>query len=302
MRLCAGNVSFGIPSNVASDKFTVLPSGLVTLRGPLDREEASRYSVPILARSSKLLDIGTLEVVVMDENDNSPEFRPGSCYTLAVPENQGTAVIHTIAASDLDEGKNGEIYYSIVGKRASRRRIGGPRRDFIFETVCILYLSGGNVGAKFALDPTSGALSMSNLDRESVSKYVLTISAKDKGRPSLEARCNLTVIVLDVNDNAPTFVQNEYSESRARGSAVATAEYPAFGFPYGSSSNYPTNHRPTKYVATVSEDVAPDSSVMTVRATDPDQGVNGKITYAIAEETSWLFRVDNLTGVVTTAG
>lgn len=112
-------MSFGIPSNVASDKFTVLPSGLVTLRGPLDREEASRYSVPILARSSKLLDIGTLEVVVMDENDNSPEFRPGSCYTLAVPENQGTAVIHTIAAADLDEGKNGEIYYSIVGKRAS---------------------------------------------------------------------------------------------------------------------------------------------------------------------------------------
>lgn len=116
--LIAGNVSFGIPSNAASDKFSVLPSGLVTLRGPLNREEVSRYSVPILARSSKLLDIATLEVVVMDENDNSPEFRPGSCYTLAVPENQGTAVIHTIAAADLDEGKNGEIYYSIVGKRS----------------------------------------------------------------------------------------------------------------------------------------------------------------------------------------
>lgn len=146
---------------------------------------------------------------------------------------------------------------------------------------------------------------MSNLDRESVSKYALTISAKDKGRPSLEARCNLTVIVLDVNDNAPTFVQNQYAESRPRGgsSVPGTADYPAFGFPYGSSSNYPTSsHHPAKYVATVSEDVAPDSSVMTVRATDPDQGVNGKITYAIAEETSWLFRVDNLTGVVSTAG
>lgn len=113
-------MSFGIPSNAASDKFTVLPSGLVTLRGPLNREEVSRYSVPILARSSKLLDIATLEVLIMDENDNSPEFRPGSCYTLAVPENQGTAVIHTIAAADLDEGKNGEIYYSIVGKRHPR--------------------------------------------------------------------------------------------------------------------------------------------------------------------------------------
>lgn len=163
---------------------------------------------------------------------------------------------------------------------------------------------GGNIGAKFTLDPVTGMLSMSNLDREAVSKYVLTISAKDKGRPSLEARCNLTVIVLDVNDNAPSFVQNQYTESRPRGS-VTGAEYPGFAlsnsFSYGSS-NYPSNYHPSKYVATISEDVAPDSSVMSVRATDPDQGVNGKITYAIGEETSWLFRVDNLTGVITTAG
>ncbi|XP_015437598.1 PREDICTED: protein dachsous [Dufourea novaeangliae] len=272
-----GNISFSIPSNVASDKFAVSPNGLVTLRGPLNREETSLYSVPILARSSKLLDISTLQVLVMDENDNSPEFRAGSCYTLAVPENQETAVIHTIAATDLDEGKNGEIYYSIVG---------------------------GNIGAKFILDPVTGMLSMSHLDRETVSKYALTISAKDRGRPSLEARCNLTVIVLDVNDNAPAFAQNQYTESRPRGS-LQNVEYPSFGLPSGfpyASSNYPTNYHPAKYAATISEDVAPDSSVMSVRATDPDQGVNGKITYSIAEETSWLFRVDNLTGVITTAG
>ncbi|XP_076655070.1 dachsous cadherin-related 1 [Halictus rubicundus] len=272
-----GNVSFSIPSNVASDKFAVSTRGLVTLRGPLNREETARYSVPILARSSKLLDISTLEVLVLDENDNSPEFRPGSCYTLAVPENQETAVIHTIAAADLDEGKNGEIYYSIVG---------------------------GNIGAKFILDPVTGTLSMSNLDREAVSKYVLTISAKDKGRPSLEARCNLTVIVLDVNDNAPQFTQNQYTEPRTRG-VVQSPEYPSFGLASGytySSANYPSNYHPSKYVATVSEDVAADSSVMSVRATDPDQGINGKITYSIGEETSWLFRVDNLTGVITTAG
>lgn len=131
---------------------------------------------------------------------------------------------------------------------------------------------------------------MSSLDRETVPKYVLTISAKDKGRPSREARCNLTVIVLDINDNAPTFMQNQYTGSNSHN-----------GFPYGSS-NYPANYHPAKYVTTISEDIPPDSSVMTVKATDPDQGVNGKITYAISEETSWLFRVDNLTGVVTTAG
>lgn len=146
------------------------------------------------------------------------------------------------------------------------------------------FIPGGNVGAKFVLNPSTGVLSMLNLDRENVPKYVLTISAKDKGRPSREAYCNLTVIVLDINDNAPSFVQNLNS-----------------GFLYGSS-DYPANYYPSKYMTTISEDVPPDSSVMSVKAIDPDQGVNGKITYAIAEETSWLFRVDNLTGVVTTAG
>lgn len=160
----------------------------------------------------------------------------------------------------------------------------------VYATISAFSFPGGNIGAKFTLDPITGVLSMSSLDRETVAKYTLTISAKDKGRPSREARCNLTVNVLDINDNAPTFVQNQYIESHAHNS-----------YPYGSS-NYPANYHLAKYVTTISEDVAPDSSVMSVKATDPDQGVNGKITYAIAKETSWLFRVDNLTGVITTAG
>lgn len=114
--LYTGNITFMIPNDVASNKFAITSSGLVILQDSLDREKVARYSVSILARSSKLLDITTLEVIVLDENDNSPEFRPGSCYTLAVPENQEAPVIHTVAATDLDEGKNGEIFYSIVGE------------------------------------------------------------------------------------------------------------------------------------------------------------------------------------------
>ncbi|XP_020287734.1 protein dachsous isoform X2 [Pseudomyrmex gracilis] len=259
-----GNVTFSIPNDTASNKFAISSDGQVTLRSPLDREKVSRYSVSILARSNKRLDITNLDVIVLDENDNSPEFRPGSCYTLAVPENQKISAIHTVAATDTDEGKNGEIVYSIAS---------------------------GNIGSKFNLNPTSGVLSMSNLDRETVPKYVLTISAMDRGKPSRESHCNLTVIVLDINDNAPTFAQNQYTEFPSRNG----------GFQYGSS-NYPANYHSAKYATTILEDVPPDSSVMSVKAADPDQGANGKITYAIAEETSWLFRVDNLTGVVTTAG
>ena len=101
---------------MASDKFVISSTGVVTLRSPLDREDISHYSVPVFARSNKLLDMTTLDVVVLDENDNNPKFRSGSCYRLEVPENQEAPAIHTIAAVDADEGKNGEIFYSIVGK------------------------------------------------------------------------------------------------------------------------------------------------------------------------------------------
>lgn len=164
-------------------------------------------------------------------------------------------------------------------------------------------LLGGNIGGKFKLDPITGHLSASSLDRETVARYILSISAKDKGHPSLETRCNITIIVIDVNDNSPTFIHDTRSNNRL--SPMKTAEYINFNGQsfnqYSSSSLYP-NYIAGKYTATISEDVPPDSSVMTVKASDPDQGVNGKITYVISEESTWLFRVDNLTGVISTAG
>lgn len=103
-----------------------------------------------------------------------------------------------------------------------------------------------------------------------------------------------------MNDNAPTFLRDSRTDNR-RSTTKNTDYLNGQSFHQYSSALYP-NYSPGKYTATISEDAPADSSVLTVKATDPDQGVNGKITYAIAEETSWLFRVDNLTGVITTAG
>jgi protocadherin-16/23 len=56
-------------------------------------------------------------VRVIDVNDHTPEFRPGTCYPVAVPENSDLAVIHTVVATDLDIGPNGEVTYSITGEQ-----------------------------------------------------------------------------------------------------------------------------------------------------------------------------------------
>ncbi|XP_014217460.1 protein dachsous, partial [Copidosoma floridanum] len=84
----------------------------------------------------------------------------------------------------MDKEKNGELLYSIIG---------------------------GNIGSKFKIDSVTGVLSMDSLDREYISKYILTISVRDNGQHSRETFCNLTVIVLDENDNAPTFLYDAYT-------------------------------------------------------------------------------------------
>jgi protocadherin-16/23 len=109
-------MTFSITNSIASDKFKISNNGMVSLLTPLDHEEISNYSVPILVRSNKILDLTTLNIIVLDENDNSPQFKSDSCYTLTIPENKETSTIHSFVATDADKGKNSEIIYSIISK------------------------------------------------------------------------------------------------------------------------------------------------------------------------------------------
>lgn len=112
----------------------------------------------------------------------------------------------------------------------------------------------------------SGELTARSLDREQQSRYVLQISAQDRGSPfTYQGTCNITIMVEDQNDNDPRFELQ-------------------------------------KYMATVAEDVPIGTSLLRVKATDADLGVNAKIVYSLANETQWLFNIDNRSGVITTTG
>lgn len=121
-------MTYEIPVGLADDHFVVDPlRGVVTTRGQFDRETKDFYIVPlyvtesstyhnsIIQRQNTQFDVTTLVVKITDVNDFAPEFRPGSCYPLSVPENNELAIIHTVVATDLDEGPDGDIVYSITG-------------------------------------------------------------------------------------------------------------------------------------------------------------------------------------------
>lgn len=217
--------------------------GKITVANFLDRERKEVYNLPVYiidsSRSSKtLFDVATLLIKVVDVNDHAPQFKNGVCYRLYVPENNEYGVVHSVTATDADQGLNSQITYAITG---------------------------GNVGNKFSVDAKTGDLTAKSLDRESFSRYHLTVVAQDKGNPQLQGYCNLTVFVEDQNDNDPKFDEAKYSRS-------------------------------------IKEDIAPDTSILRVHASDADIGVNSRIIYSLANESQWLFRIDNKTGIVFTSG
>lgn len=131
-------MTYEIPRGIADDNFAVDSlRGIVTTKGTFDREIKDLYTIPIYVMEAAVssqfkstgmngskkagkfykaqFDMATIVVRVLDINDHTPEFRPGSCYPLSIPENSESSIIHRVVATDLDEGLNGEITYSITG-------------------------------------------------------------------------------------------------------------------------------------------------------------------------------------------
>lgn len=138
--------------------------------------------------------------------------------------------------------------------------------SFSLISLCSLCSKGGNTGNKFSLDIHSGELTARPLDREQQSRYILQIQATDRGSPiSYQGHCNITVLVEDQNDNDPHFEQ-------------------------------------AKYVAHIAENVPVGTSVMRIKAMDDDLGVNARLLYTLANESQWVFAIDNKSGIISTVG
>ncbi|KAL6474014.1 hypothetical protein MHYP_G00175750 [Metynnis hypsauchen] len=180
-------------------------SAELVLQKALDREKQAEIQLTLTA-----VDGGTppksgtsqIVVIVLDTNDNAPVFsRP--LYKTSIFENVpvGTTVV-VLNATDMDEGTNSELYYSIIKRD----------QDEILQI--------------FDIDPKTGAITVKGeVDFEKNNAFEIRAQASDKGQPPLAAHCKVLVEVLDLNDNAPemtvTSLLQTVREDAKAGTAIA---------------------------------------------------------------------------------
>ncbi|XP_016328550.1 protocadherin gamma-C5-like isoform X5 [Sinocyclocheilus anshuiensis] len=154
----------------------------------LDREVHSEYNVEILAMDSGVPPLKTMKTVnvkVLDVNDNPPLFSQSS-YNVYINENNLAGVsLFSVSATDIDRDKNAVLTYSVLDLSSNP-----------FPASFYFYINSEN----------GTIYSMSSFDYEKVKLLSIVVQAKDHGSPPLSSNATVHVFISDHNDNAPAVI------------------------------------------------------------------------------------------------
>ena len=202
----------------------------------LDRETENLYQLNISAvdrGSPPRYGYTLLNITITDENDNAPLFNP-TTFRASLWENStiGTYVVQ-VNATDVDMDSNGEVKYQI-------------EVDNVHQT-----------HKKFEIDPQTGIIKTAELiDREANTgvkdRYTIYVIATDGGNPPLQGRATVSVIIYDVNDNAPQILFSFANPESTKSGYVKVKEEAVsfFAFPSVSDQDSSNVNGPIKVVIT----------------------------------------------------
>ncbi|XP_035034564.2 protocadherin-16 [Hippoglossus stenolepis] len=229
-----GQVTYSIQSSGMSGLFKIDPmTGSITTAAIMDREIFTQTKLVVTATdrgSPRLAGSATLTVIIIDQNDNSPTIPLPK--EVRIPENMliGTEIT-LVTGNDVDSS---------------------PALSYTLQL-------DPTASGKFGIHRYSGGVSLTApLDFEEKTWYTVTVRATDSQH---QAEANITILVEDVNDNAPVFTHDLYQ-------------------------------------VTLPEHTPPGTAVVTVTATDRDSGDNGKITYSVTSSTQEGFYIDPNNGTL----
>ena len=316
-------------------------TGVITLAKSLDYETDKVHRFVVLATDGGRIPLrghATVEVRVLDSNDNAPYFLPAT-YNAYVPEAMNIDnVVAVIKASDNDTNAN-QLTYEIVG--------GNTNNDFKLLTTMRNVLAVANTldyertqlytiivrafdGFHYSVNNASVVINITDINdhnpvfnktfyqvsipENTNTTYVfLQVSATDTDGSALYKRIryaaleNTTDFNIDPNTGAITVNHIDY-ERKSQYALVVIAE--DYGTPprmsraliditiTDTNDNAPIIS-PIMYHVNVSEAALIGVQLTTVKATDADTGVNAQLVYSIvAGNDAMKFKIDANTGIV----
>ncbi|XP_077862596.1 protocadherin Fat 4-like [Saccoglossus kowalevskii] len=234
-------ISYYITGGNIGDSFFINPNtGEVFAIADLDREITPIFTLVVEARDALHSDSSNISITLRDLNDNFAVFSESSYYFEFNEDIEVGTVVGTILAHDTDNGTNSELRYQIIN---------GNEND---------HFDIGELNANIT--------SKVELDRESIEEYNITVQVYDLGNIQLQNNVTVTLKLIDVNDNAPTFDQDVYE-------------------------------------FTIPENLETGTIVFNLTASDPDLGENSRLRFyknfiLLTNDIPYYF-VDRDTGVVT---
>ncbi|XP_068133828.1 protocadherin gamma-C5-like isoform X12 [Hyperolius riggenbachi] len=227
-------------------------NGALIVQERIDRESLCGSSVSCLLHLEVVAEnppeLFSLEVEILDINDNSPYF-PSNNQIIKITELVASAgeQFPLPNAKDLDVGINSVSVYKL-----------SPNSYF---SLSVTNLKDGTLIAELVLEKI--------LDREERSEHRLILTAIDGGEPPRSGSIQITVIVLDINDNAPAFDQPRYKVS-------------------------------------IQENLPSNTFIIKLNASDLDEGTNSEFIYSFdqrsLESAKETFRLNPQTGEIFTKG
>ena len=329
---------YSIVSSTGGGSFTIHPSnGVLTLTRSLDREEVDSHSLIVRYSFNDEGFVDTSVMIsVLDVNDNRPLFEM-ALYNVSVSESSPVSTsILTLSAADPDLGSNSRVRYlledggssdfsldSVSGVLATTSGLDHERTPRYELTV-----SARDNGSPPANSTTVVVVNVLNIDDECprfenplydaelpasaavTGQPVLTVLARDpdelgvityaivtSGEPATTPfSLDPSTGVLSVAD--PTGLSGQYLLNISASDAGCLIGDFALVRVRVVASN---DHDPefvTPCNATLAENPLIGTLVATLEATDPDQGLNGHVTYSLLNTS--LFSIHPTTGQVRT--
>ncbi|KAM9456210.1 protocadherin alpha-8-like [Clarias gariepinus] len=192
------------------------------------------------------LNVYSIEVKILDINDNEPAFSVKSQNIRISEHTLPGAKFVLLGAEDPDVGSNSVSTYKLSNNPF-----------FSLE-----------VNAEADSAPIPELVLQKALDREKQAELRLILTALDGGKPHRSGTTNISITILDANDNAPVFGKQLFKAQVLENAAVGTV-------------------------------------ILQLNATDPDEGINGEIIYTFKQGQKVIadkFALNSDTGEISVAG